>query len=78
MYNIVVSVKLSRDILNKVDIYADRIGVSRSELIRRAIKYILDNDNILDLYGIGLRNDLNTTNTTRNSIKKKFVSIKIE
>jgi metal-responsive CopG/Arc/MetJ family transcriptional regulator len=77
MYNIVVSIKLSRDILNEIDKYADMIGVSRSELIRRAIRYILSN-NIHYATENKIRNDLGNGSINRAPPRKNYVSIELE
>ncbi|MGC9147939.1 MAG: CopG family transcriptional regulator [Sulfolobales archaeon] len=77
MYNIVVSIKLSRDILDEVDRYADMIGVTRSELIRRAIKYILSN-NVSYASEAKIKNDFNNGATNRASPKKNYISIELE
>ncbi|MGC9009612.1 MAG: ribbon-helix-helix domain-containing protein [Sulfolobales archaeon] len=77
MYNIVVSIKLSRDILNEIDRYADMIGVSRSELIRRAIRHILNND-IHYVAENKIRNNLGNESVNRTPPRKNYISIELE
>ena len=67
MYNKIVTIKISSETLQEIDRFAEMIGVSRSELIRRALSNMLKSS------------DINTFKKDhRGSVRKSVVSIDLE